>query len=180
MVKATLELPNGTKVLIEGTPEEVKKLLEFYGGGATSIPKKSTRPSRKRTKQPQSSITEDGATPDLAGIANFVKNCDDAEDIETRILDRTSQVDRILLPLYIVHQHLDNAYGLTSGDVSQIISDLGVSVQQPNVARTLAGTASKYVIGDKVRKKGKAVRYKLSRRGVKYLSAVIQGEEDGD
>lgn len=180
MTKATLELPNGTKVLIEGTPEEVKKLLEFYGGGTPATKPKSKTRRRKRTKQTQSSRTQESNAPDLTEIVNLVKNCDEAEDMEKQILDRTSQVNRILLPLYIVYQYLDNATPLTSGDVSQITSELGVPVQQPNVARTLAGTASKYVMGDTVRKKGKAVRYKLSRRGLKYLSAVIKGSKDGD
>ena len=36
MAKATIELPNGTSVVIDGTPEEVRKLLEFYGGGTPS------------------------------------------------------------------------------------------------------------------------------------------------
>ena len=92
------------------------------------------------------------------------------------ILDRASQVDRTLLPLYLVHEHLGNAFGLSSGDVSKITTDLGVPVSQPNASKTLSGTAAKYVIGDKVRKRGQLVRYKLSRRGVQYLQTVIGGK----
>jgi hypothetical protein len=84
------------------------------------------------------------------------------------------------LPLYIVHEHLGNAFGLSSGEVTKVTTDLGVPVSQPNASRTLSGTAAKYVIGDRVRKKGQPVRYKLSRRGVQYLQAVIRGTSNED
>jgi len=32
MAKASFRLPNGTNVTIEGTPEEIKGLLTYYGG----------------------------------------------------------------------------------------------------------------------------------------------------
>lgn len=172
MAKTSLQLPNGTTVVIEGTPEEVRKLLEFYGGTA---PTRATKPKGKKP----ATQGADTQQPNLSEIVNHIKNCDDAEAIETKILDRTSQVNRILLPLYIVHEHLDNRFGLTSGEVSQITKELGIPVKTPNASRTLSRTASKYVIGDKVRKRGQAVRYKLSRRGEKYLSGVLRGTEDG-
>lgn len=62
------------------------------------------------------------------------------------------------------------------------MTDLGVPVSQPNASKTLSGTAAKYVIGDRVRKKGQLVRYKLSRRGLQYMQSVISGgaNEDAD
>ncbi len=184
MAKASIQLPIGTSVEIEGTTEEIKKLLEFYGAVSatpkTPVKSKSAKRSGATKSSPASTnnVTTD-AEPDLSEIINLVKNCDKAEKIETKILDRASQVDRILLPLYIVHEYLDNAFGLNSGEISQITKDLGIPVQQPNVSKTLSGTASKYVVGDKVRKKGRAVQYKLSRRGMQYLAAVLRGTEDG-
>jgi hypothetical protein len=86
--------------------------------------------------------------------------------------------DRTLLPLYIVHEHLDNAFALSSGDVTKVTSDLGVRVSQPAASRTLSGTAAKYVVGDRVRKKGQLVRYKLSRRGLQYVQGVIRGNAE--
>ena len=35
------------------------------------------------------------------------------------------------------------------------------------------------MIGDKVKVKGQAVRYKLSRRGVKYMKEVLAGSKNG-
>lgn len=187
MAKASLTLPNGTMVQIEGTTEEVRGLLQFYGAGTVDAPpaaRKPAAPSRvRRTKVERTSSKQtagEGAdsVPDLSEIVNLAKNCDEAEDIERQILDRASQVDRTLLPLYIVHEHLKNAFGLSSGEVGKITTDLGVPVSQPNASKTLSGTAAKYVIGDRVRKKGQLVRYKLSRRGLQYMQAVIGGKSD--
>jgi hypothetical protein len=63
--------------------------------------------------------------------------------------------------------------------VKKITTELGIPISQPNASRTLSGTASKYVIGDKVRVKGQPVRYKLSRRGVKYMKEVLAGNSNG-
>lgn len=191
MAKAALTLPNGTVVQIEGTIEEVQALLAHYGSGTaparTEKPEKDRSPSRSKRRRssattsapaPGAPIGNAADTPNLSAIVNLTKTCDEAEDIETQILDRASQVDRTLLPLYVVHEHLENRFGLSSGEVSKITTDLGVPVSQPNASRTLSGTAAKYVIGDKVRKKGQAVRYKLSRRGVQYMKAVIAGKSD--
>lgn len=187
MPKASIKLPDGTSVVIEGSPEEVAKLLALYGGAASgtgasyAVPIKESERKHvaPKNKVAASKKVESGDSPDLLAIIAHIKNCDQAESIETKVLDKTGQVNRILLPLFIVHEYIDNAYGLTSGEVSQITTDLGIPVQQPNASSTLSGTASKYVIGDKVRKKGQAVRYKLSRRGVLYFKGVLDGESNG-
>jgi hypothetical protein len=183
MSKASIKLANGTSVQIEGTPEEVAKLLALYGGGK-SVAFASDQTSRARTRavpkgKSAQAIPGASATPDLSQIINLIKTCDEAEAIESKILDKVSQVNRILLPLYIAHEYLDNTPSLTSGEVSQITTDLGIPVSQPNASTTLSGTASRYVIGDKVRKRGQAVRYKLSRRGLQYLNGVLDGKPDG-
>jgi len=187
MPKATIKLPDGTSVQIEGTPEEVAKLLTLYGGslGSSSPPPADPAPrlKRKKTTKKKSGTTKTNldtdSSPDIATIIQTIKDCNEAESIEITVLDKTGQVNRILLPLFIVHEHMGNAYGLTSGEVSTVTTDLGIPVQTPNASRTLSGTASKYVIGDKVRKKGQAVRYKLSRRGVQYFKKVLDGGANG-
>ncbi len=182
MAKAHVTLANGTKVEIEGTPDEVRQLLEFYGdSGASSTD--GAKKKKKCSSTAKRQETRTGSTKeqvDLSEIVNLVKSCDQAEDIESQILDRTSQVDRTLLPLFIVHEHLDNNHPLTSGDISKITTDLGIPIATANVSRTLSNTASKYVIGDKVRKQGQPVRYKLSRRGVQYLKKVLEDSSSDD
>jgi len=180
MAKATLTLLNGTTVVIEGSPEEVQKLVEICSGAPPTPPKKpdaaqAQQPSPRRAKSKPSETTVDHAE-----IVNLVKTCDEAQSIETQILDRPSQVNRTLLPLYIGHEHLGNAVSLTSGDISKIATDLGVPISQGNASRTLSKTAFRYVVGDKMRKKGRPVRYKLSRRGVKYMKSVLADTADED
>lgn len=183
MAKASLKLPNGTAVTLEGTPEEVKHLLELYGGERAEAPtaKRGTRPRKPRSRAPdeRQSAGQGESKPNLNEIVTLVKNCDEADAIESQILDRAAQVDRTLLPIYIVHEHLSNAFGLTSGDVNKITKDLGIPISQPAASRTLSGTASKYVIGDKVKVKGQPVRYKLSRRGLQYIKEVLAGNGNG-
>jgi len=183
MAKASLKLPNGTDVQIEGTTEEVSALLAFYGGVAPGkspeTPSAAPKPRRPKKTTTSESKQADGA-PDIAKIVAHVKECDDAGAIEEKILDRSSQVDRTLLPLYIVHEHLNNSFGLSSGDISAVTTELSVPVSTANASRTLSGTASRYVIGDSVRRRGQAVRYKLSRRGLKYMESVISGTPNED
>ena len=183
MPKASIKLANGTSVQIEGSPEEVAKVLALYGGEKPNVvlPDSPSRPKKRalpKTESPEAP-TDSGATPDLAQIINLIKTCDDAEKIEAKILDKVSQVNRILLPLYMAHEYFNNARSLTSGEVSKITTDLGIPVSRSNASTTLSGTASRYVIGDKVRKKGQAVRYKLSRRGLQYLKSLLSGKPDG-
>jgi hypothetical protein len=174
MAKASLTLPSGTVVQIEGTAAEVRDLLGFYSGGSSSSRVAGAGPSPSHTprKQRRSRISskkeaqqENTATRarDLSEIVNLTKTCDEAEKIEQHILDRSSQVDRTLLPLYIVHEHLGNEFGLSFGEVSKITTDLGVPVSQPNASGTLSGTAAKYVIGDRVRCTRQNVRHPTRR-----------------
>ncbi len=80
--------------------------------------------------------------------------------------------------MYIVHEHLENGFELSSGDIAKVTTQLSVPVTVSNASSTLSGSASKYVIGGSVRKKGSRVGYKLNRRGVQYMKEVL-GAADG-
>lgn len=177
MAKASLKLPNGTTIAIEGTPQEVQNLLEFYGDGKSQ----HAQPIGKVAKSAKAikSKEKDKNIVNLAEIVNLVKECEEAKVFESEILDRTSQVNRALLPLYIVNEYLGNKFGLTTGEVSKVNTDLGIPISSANVSHTFTGSAKGYVIGDVVRKRGQAVRYKLSRRGVKYMKEVLKGTKSG-
>jgi hypothetical protein len=182
MPKASLTLDNGTVVTIEGSASEVQELLAFYGSAVPKVVDGKSHQSRKAPvvpRQSPNSTVEDGEEIDLMAIVNYVRSCDEAEGIETKILDQTDQLARVLLPMYIVYEHMNNAHGLTSGQINKVTVQLGVPVKRPNVSKTLAGSAAKYVIGDSVRKSGQAVKYKLSRRGHSYLKEIITGRKSG-
>lgn len=175
MPKASLTLANGTLVTIEGTASEIHELLSFYGSAtAKAAHSQAHKPALRAHPKPASSDPAE-AEADLMAIVNHAKSCDEAESIERRILDQTDQLPRVLLPMYIVYEKMDNAHGLTSGQISKVTVQLGVPVKLSNVSTTLSGAATKYVIGDTVRKLGQTVRYKLSRRGHAYMKEIIIG-----
>jgi hypothetical protein len=175
MPEASLVLANGTKVTITGTLDEIQKLIQTYGGRPADAPsgKRMQNRTARARKQPESRSTSPELGPDHSAIVNLVKTCEEAEAIEERVLRVKNVVNRTLLPLYIVHEQLGDAMGLTSGDVSKIVTDLGAPVTTPQASNALAGPAARYVVGDKVRKAGVAVRYKLNSRGVRHFKSVV-------
>lgn len=174
MAKASIQLANGTSVQIDGSPEEVARILALYGGkNADATDKKSPLIQAKSKAVVAPTTTSEAGGPDLPKIINLIKSCDEAEALDARILDKTNQLERILLPLYIVHEYLEDAYGLTSGEISQITKELGIPVSPSNTSTNLSGAASRFVVGDKIRRKGQAVRYKISRRGLQHLKTVL-------
>lgn len=179
MPRANVKLSSGAVVNIEGTAAEIKELLSLYGEPSSAREPLAKKPAQRRVS---SKVSRDAPQddPSLTEIVRNIKDCDEATDIEKRILDTASQVNRILLPLFVVHKYLDSKYGLTSGDISDIAKELGVPIHVANVSNTLKGSAARYVIGDKARMKGQPVRYKLSRRGAKYIENVIKGKSDGE
>lgn len=172
MAKAKFELKNGTIVTIEGSDSEIIVLLDYYNQASSSSSKKGIP-----IKQKGGVEKGDGEESfDLASIIACIKECDESDGVEKNILNRTSEVDRSLLPLYIVYKHFDNKAELSTGEIAKITKDLSVPVSTAHVSRALSGTAAKYVIGDKVRKRGQAVKYKISRRGFQYIENVISGD----
>lgn len=186
MAKASLKFSNGTRVEIEGTAEEVHKLLNLYSQAESALEQTSPKPDRKRSAKKSTGpkakkqAAENGHGVDLAKIVHEIKDSDQAGEIADQILDKVSLVNRVLLPLYIVLEHMGNKWGLTSGEISKITTDLGVRVSQPNASSYLSGSAKRYVIGDKVRRKGEPVRYKLSRKGLLYMKSVLKGAKNGE
>jgi len=172
MAKANLTLPNGTVVNIEGTPEEVHRLIELNSAGA-SPRKPESAASHIAGAAPEMRGSDRQGKIDLVEIVNLVRTCDLSTQIEKIILDKTNVLNRVLLPLFVVHEYKANAFGLTSGDLNKITVELGVPVAQPDASRCLSGPAKGYVVGDKMRVKGQPVRYRLTRRGVQYLRELL-------
>lgn len=176
MAKANLTLPNGTLVNIEGTTEEVQRLLDLYSGVPLRSEVRRHEDGADRGRLPDADTgrpTASDSQVDLVELVNLIRTCDDSERIESAVLDSSSVLNRVLLPLFIVHEHKGNAFGLTSGEISKITVELGVPVTQPNVSTSLSGPAKSHVIGDKMRIKGQPVRYKLNRRGVQHFRQIL-------
>ena len=173
MAKATITLANGTIVSIEAEPEELEKIISLYSSSTEK--KEEIKKIKTKTEEP---VVQENNEINLSILVNTYKSSDEAELIDRNILDRSSVVDRILLPLYLIHNYIGGEVALTSGEISKFLGQININIFQPNVAKALSTTASKYVIGDKTRKKGQAVKYRLSRRGVQYMNSVIKGNSN--
>jgi hypothetical protein len=171
VAKASMSLPSGATVTIEGTSEEVARILEINGGATSSVNSRGDQKSEPAAASKRAD--EPGTRPSVAEIVNLIKSCDAAERIEAAILDKSSQLDRTLLPLYTVREHFPDASGVTTGEISAITTDLGSPVSAPNVSHTIRGAASKYVIVDISGPQDGPARYKINRRGVAYMKALL-------
>lgn len=170
MAKSNINLPDGTTISIDGTPEEIQKILSIY-----QIEKSKSIDSKKgenKNKDEKTSDKEDS----VLDIIRYIKNCDEYNAIEEKIFDRASQVDRVLLSLYIADK-IENKPSLSSGDVHSVLKELGIKIALPNISNTLRGTASKYVIGDRQHKKGVGVvKYHISRAGRQYIAKILEND----
>ena len=176
MAKASLTLPDGTRVIVEGSPEEIQKIISLHRPTPTEV--EETKPTSKRHIQNKKEKVSGKEETDLPSLVNAAKSCKEFDQIEANILDRSSVVDRLLLPLYIAHEYVSEQLALTSGEIAKFLSQFSVNIAQPNIAKNLSSTASRYVIGDTIREKGKPVRYRISRKGLTYLKSVIKGKSD--
>jgi hypothetical protein len=173
MARASFTLQNGTTVAVEGTVEEIHKLMEFYGGSVSKTPKKL---DIKRPSQPDTTTKKDGPKEfDLMEIVNTIKSCEQAEDIESYILDKTNEANRVLLPLFIVYEYFDNSFGLTTSEISKVTVELGVKVSRQNSLRALKFSGKAYII-----KSGNPPRYTLNRRGIAFMRSLLSGANEED
>jgi hypothetical protein len=177
-VKATLHLPNGTKVEIDGESEEVRRLLEAFsgqesrakapGGKIASIPSSRTHPDVK----PADGEVTNEISP--LAVVNQIKEDESLQWVQA-VVDSRDMTRRVLLPLYVASEIDSRGEGVTSGFISRVYAELGVRIAQANVSRELSGKAKKYVLADTVRRKGAPVRYKISRVGRAFLEQSRNG-----
>jgi len=118
-----------------------------------------------------------GISDYILSITNKIKDCDEADEIETKILDKTALSGRILLPFYICYKYFPEQ-GLTTGDIEKITSELRMKIKTPNVSKTISNSLHKYLKGDSIRVKGKPVVYRLNRKGAKYFESLLKPDEE--
>ena len=108
-------------------------------------------------------------------IVNKIGDCDEADAIQEKILDKAGVEGRILLPFYVSSKYFKNSW-LNSGDVEKITADLGVKINIKNVSNYLI-TYRKYLESGAVRKKGQPTPYRLNRSGIKRFEQIINAEK---
>lgn len=137
----------------------------------------SNSPTPKRKLSLAKENKKDEAGNDyILSIANKIKNCDESDQIEKEILDKTFSPGRVLLSFYICYKYFPQQ-GLTTGDIEKITSELRVKIQTPNVSKAISDSLHKYLEGNSTRIKGKPVVYKLNRKGAKYFESLLNPNE---
>lgn len=113
----------------------------------------------------------------ILSIVNKIKNCEEADKIDKKILSEVSVPGRVLLPFYICYKYFSQL-GLTTGDVAKIRSELQIGTTTSNVSHAITNSLHKYLEGDSTRVKGKAVFYKLTENGAKYFVSLLNADEE--
>jgi len=138
----------------------------------------SDNPTGRKLKLPKKTTKSRTDSTDYAlTIVNKIKNCEEADKIEEKILDKVSVPGRVLLPFYICYKYFPQQ-GLTTGDIAKITSELRIGIKTPNVSKAITDSLQKYLEGDSTRIKGKAVVYKLNRKGAKYFESLLNTNEE--
>jgi hypothetical protein len=174
--KANISLPDGTKIELDGSLEELQALTEHLHSRSAAAPQPRPAAHVPPAAQRPADTAEGGDgddEPDIARIVAIIRDCDEAETIEKKVLDKRDVMNRVLLCLWIVQKYVSQTMGLTSGDAEKITDQLGIKVHISHASTTLSDRAKAYVTGDSVRRKGGAVHYRLNRRGTQYFEGVL-------
>jgi hypothetical protein len=179
MPTASVTLPDGSVIKVDGSVDEVERILRVYAEnvGRAATPKSGSSKLAPRKSVPRKSESAETATetPNYHEIVNKINDCEAAEAIAEKILDKKDVLNRVLLPLYIVHEYFDDKWGLSSGDVAKILADLKIKVDISNASKKLSGPAKGFLQSDGIRKRGGGggVRYRLNRRGIKHFENFL-------
>lgn len=171
--KANICLPNGTKIDFEGTLEELKALTDHLQGRSGASADATSGNGGDRFMPVAAGDGPADEQPDIARIVAVIKECDEAEAIEGKVLAKRDVLNRVLMCLWAVHKYINPMLGLTSGEVESITDQLGVKVAMSHASTTLSDRARSYVTADSVRRRGAPVRYRLNRRGVQAFDGVL-------
>lgn len=172
MAKSTIRLPNGTEITVDGSAEEIKAILLSVSTTNSSASTQAL-PERASPKEATSQASSEVIEDIVQEVVIRIKNHAFADAIGANILDKKSLVNRVLLPLFVVHEEVGGTMYITSGEIRSVLKELGISASLPNISNTLSGSASKYVMKEKRVIKGGKGKYRLTRPGVQYVKALL-------
>lgn len=112
----------------------------------------------------------------ILAIANKISECDESEEIQSKVLDKASMEGKILLCFYISYKYFKNTW-LTTGNIEKITSGLGNKIAVGNVSNKIKGELRQYLESGAVRKQGQPTPYRLNRKGVKRFEEIIYEKE---
>jgi hypothetical protein len=134
----------------------------------------NTHPANKKVEPGQTSTTslDDLILP----IVNKVGDCDESEEVQSKVLDQKSMEAKILLCFYISYKYFENAW-LTTGDIEKVTSGLGTKIAVGNVSNKIKGELRQYLESGAVRKRGQPTPYRLNRKGAKRFEEILHAEK---
>jgi len=173
-MKATLQLANGTKIEIDGEPDEVRGLLSWAAARVEPAAASPVLVKKPIAKSPVAAPVTDVAGITTLAVVNRIKE-DETLQWTHPLLDSRDVTRRVLLPLYVASIIDAGAEGITSGFISRVYAELGIRMGVGNVSTELSGKSKKYVLADVVRRKGAPVHYKISRAGRTFFEEKRNG-----
>ena len=113
----------------------------------------------------------------ILAMVNKIGECNESEEIQSKVLDKADMEGKILLCFYISHKYFKNAW-LTTGDIEKITSGLGTKITAGNVSNKITGGLRKYLESGSVRKKGQSTPYRFNRKGMKRFEEILNRNEN--
>jgi hypothetical protein len=171
------------EVEVESTDKNYvdKKLTEIILSSSNpTTPKNQGRiqvPQRKSevSKKTAENGSDGEPSVDVASFVEFIKDSDKFPQVEKNVLKKKSQLARIIMVLYFIKDFTDNPC-LSTGQIATITDQLNVRIKYQNVGKLIKAN-QKYFTGQKVRKPGAVVPYKLNRQGIEAFERCLNGEK---
>lgn len=133
-----------------------------------------THPAKKKVVSGQMDTTNPRDL--ILSIVNKVGDCDESEEVQSKVLDQKSMEAKILLCFDISYKYFENAW-LTTGDIEKVTSGLGTKIAVGNVSNKIKGELRQYLESGAVRKRGQPTPYRLNRKGAKRFEEILHVEK---
>lgn len=144
---------------------------KYYSGSSSVAPKKNgidknSQDSKSNIEEPEEddfSVTE---------IVNSINDSENLDQIESKILNKSNQLNRILLCFYFIDKVYPNE-SVTTGVIEEITDQLGVKIHKTNIGTKIKDNL-KFFAAEDVRKQGSHVHYKINRKGITEFEKLIE------
>lgn len=156
--------------------DELKKILDNLNDHERRIRalEADTQPAKKKAVSGQMDTANQSDL--ILSIVNKVGDCDESEEVQSKVLDQKSMEAKILLCFYISYKYFKNTW-LTTGDIEKITSGLDAKIAVGNVSNKIKGELRQYLESGAVRKQGQPTPYRLNRKGTKRFNEIIHVTE---
>lgn len=157
------------------TSELSKKLSQIKGliDDCYEILGTQEKKKAQKRKVPASGKENESDGDYIIGIVNKIKDFDDFEKLEDKVLNKSQTGPKIIMPYYFCYKFFPETT-LTTGDIEKITEEFGVRISHTNVAAKIKKDLKKFLTSDTTRAPGKIIRYKLNRKGALYFESLLE------